>query len=208
MHQQRTLFTFFIVVLSVLSLTGCGDSGSSSGSGGGGGSSGAAPVTKLLVLGDSIGNGFGIATPFSVRIARARGVPLINDSVSGRDTGGGLAVVAGLLARHKPSHMAVLLGTNDARKGNGGAVSNLQAIVNAGNSAGVTVVVGTLPPITRSSVSNSNSAAISNGIRGLNGAAIARVRGALGNGSSTIADGIHPNSMGQQIIADEFLKHL
>ena len=206
MHQQRKFFTIFIVALSVLSLTGCGNSGGSS-SGSGSGTSGA-QVSKLLVLGDSIGNGFGIATPFSVRIASDRGVQLINDSVSGRDTGGGLAVVAGLLAKHKPSHMAVLLGTNDARKGTGGAVANLQAIVNAGNAAGVTVVVGTLPPITRSSSSNSNSASISNGIRGLNGAAIARVRNALGNGSSTIADGIHPNTMGQQIIADEFLKHL
>jgi acyl-CoA thioesterase-1 len=206
MHQQRKNFTVFILVLSVFVLSGCGNSGGSS-SGSGSGTSDT-QLAKLLVLGDSIANGFGIATPFSVRIANARGVPLINNSFNGRKTSGGLAVVAGLLAQHKPSHMVVLLGTNDALKGTGGAVSNLQAIISAGNAAGVTVVVGTLPPITRSSSSNSNAASISNGIRGLKGAAIATVRGALGNGSSTIADGIHPNDMGQQIIAGEFLKHL
>ena len=206
MHQLRKVLTALIISLVVFSLNGCSDSGDSN-SGAGSGTAGA-PLTKLLVLGDSIGNGFGITTPFPSRIASARGVPLINDSVTGRYTGGGLAIVAGLLAKHLPSHMVVLLGTNDARKGTGGSVSNLQAIINAGNAAGVKVVVGTLPPITRSSSMNSRAASISSGIQGLSGAAIANVRRALGGGSNTIADGLHPNSMGQQIIADEFLKHL
>jgi len=206
MHQLRKVLNVLIISLLFFSLGGCGKSGDSN-TGAGGGTTGT-PLTKLLVLGDSIGNGFGIASPFPGRIASARGVPVINNSVNGRNTGGGLAVVASLLAKHLPSHMAVLLGTNDARKGTGGALSNLQGIINAGNAAGVKVVVGTLPPITRSSSSNSRSASISNGIRGLSGAAIADVRRAFGDGKSTIADGLHPNAKGQQIIADEFLKHL
>jgi len=65
-------------------------------------------------------------------------------------------------------------------------------------------IVGTLPPITRSGAENRRANELSSGIRRLNNAVIAEVRGALGNGASTIADGVHPNQTGQQIIADTF----
>jgi acyl-CoA thioesterase-1 len=201
-YIKKTIIIFFIGIL----VSGCGGSGSSSSGGGGGG--GAPTLTKVVVIGDSIGNGFGIAEPFPVRIGKATGVPIINDSVTGRPTSGGLAVVSRLLDAHQPSHLIILLGTNDARKGFVGALFNLQAIINAGNAAGVAVVVGTLPPFTNSSDSNARAANISNGIRRLRGADIAEVRRALGGGSTTIADGIHPNNRGQQLIAEQFLIHL
>jgi hypothetical protein len=84
----------------------------------------------------------------------------------------------------------------------------LQMIVDLGNAAGATVVIGTLPPLTNSSDDNARAAIVSDGIRGLGGASIAEVRNAMGDGSATIADGIHPNDLGQDIIAREFLNHL
>ena len=195
-----------IVVLFLgMLVSACGSSGSSSSGGGGGGGTAPPTVSKVLVIGDSISNGFGLAVPFPVRIGQATGAPIINNNANGRLSSGGLAITSQLLATHKPSHFLVLLGTNDARKAFGGTVSNLQSMINAGNAAGAKVVVGTLPPFTNSSDSNARAADISKGIRRLRGAAIAEVRGALGNGSTTIADGIHPNSRGQQLIADQFL---
>ena len=189
-----------IVLLIGLVIAGCGGSDSSSGTG--------TTLVKILVIGDSIGNGAGIATPYPSRIKRATGVPIINDSVSGRLTAEGLAVAEGLLTEHQPSHLVVLLGTNDARREISSTLSNLQMIVNLGNAAGATVVIGTLPPLTNSSDDNARAAIVSDGIRGLGGASIAEVRDAMGDGNTTIADGIHPNDLGQEIIAREFLNHL
>ena len=190
------------IILLILGLVvaGCGGGGSSSG--------GSGSVEKILVIGDSIGNGAGIATPYPDRIRSATGVTVVNNSVSGRLSSEGLAVAEGLLERHQPSHLVVLLGTNDAREAVGGTLSNLQMIINLGNAAGAQVVIGTLPPITSSSSENARAASISGGIQGLGGASIAQVRAALGDGSTTIADGVHPNNRGQDIIADEFLNFL
>lgn len=194
---MKTKAIFFIFALVI---TGCGGSDSSSGSG--------EALVKILVIGDSIGNGAGIATPYPARIKSATGVPVINDSVSGRLTDEGLAVAEGLLAEHQPSHLVVLLGTNDARREISNTLSNLQMIVALGNASAANVVIGTLPPLTNSSDDNARASIVSDGIRGIDGASIAEVRDAMGDGTSTIADGIHPNDLGQEIIAQEFLKHL
>ncbi len=201
---MRKIILIFLAGYAIFALTNCKNSGGNSDTGGGG-----STLTKILVISDSIGTGFGRATPFPNRIANVVDVTVINDSLNGRQTNGGVAVVGGQLKLHQPSHLLVLLGTNDAAKGIvGGAISNLQAMVNAANAAGVIAIVGTLPPYTSSAQNNNFTAQISNGIRGLRGAAIAEIRNAMGNGSSTIVDGIHPNDKGQQIIADEFLKKL
>ena len=103
----------------------------------------------------------------------------------------------------------VLLGTNDARVGSvSGAVSNLQFMVNSANAAGAVAVVGTLPPYLTTAALNARSEQISQGIRGLSGARIADIRSSMGDGSTTIADGVHPNGAGQQIIADVFAASL
>ncbi len=115
----------------------------------------------------------------------------------------------GLITLHKPTHLIVLLGTNDARLGTvSGALRNLQYMINFANSSGVTAIVGTLPPYLTTATLNQRSAEISSGIRSLSGARIAEVRNALGDGSVTLADGIHPNDVGQQIIADTFVGQL
>ena len=162
-------------------------------------------LTSVVTIGDSIGTGFGIATPWPTILASTLGVPLVNNSVSGEQTGFGLRVIEGLLTEHQPSHVVILLGTNDAIRGSvGNAIANLQAMVNIAQQHNVIAIVGTLPPITRSTTENQRTADISMGIRGLTGASIAGVRGALGDGEGLIADGIHPNDAGQQRIAQAF----
>jgi len=171
--------------------------------------SGKTKLAKVLVISDSIGTGYGKATPFPDRIANAVTVDLVSDSVNGRQTMDGLEIVREQLNLHKPSHLIVLLGTNDAKNGIvETAIENLQEIVEVANGVGVVAIVGTLPPNLRSMEYNEFSSRISSGIRDLNGAEIADIQNSFGDGSTTIADGIHPNDIGQQIIADTFLKRL
>ncbi len=195
----------FLSLFAALVLTACGGGGSDDGAGIDG-SGGGPEFTGIVAIGDSIGNGFGIATPWPTLIANSVAVPVSNTSVTGEETDFGVSVIEGLLQDNDPSHVLILLGTNDAIRGSvSAAISNLQAMVNVATANNVIAVVGTVPPIPANSVYNARAAQISDGIRGLNGARIAEVRGALGDGMGLFPDGIHPTTAGQQIIADAFL---
>lgn len=208
LRLKKVIPQFFVLMLLAAS-TACG---------GGSSDSGAAiiPVdpgdpagpilTSVVTIGDSIGTGFGVATPWPSILASTLGVPLVNNSVSGEQTGFGLRVIEDLLAEHQPSHVVILLGTNDAIRGSvGNAIANLQAMVDIAQRRNVIAIVGTLPPIIRSATENQRTAEISMGIRGISGASIAGVRGALGDGDGLlVSDGIHPNDAGQQRIAQAF----
>lgn len=190
---------FFIVTLA---LTACGGGGSSDGAG----IDESGLLTGVVAIGDSIGNGFGIATPWPTLIQNSIPVPVNNTSVTDMQTDFGVSVIEGLIQANNPSHVLILLGTNDAIRGSvPAAISNLQAMVNIANANNVIAVVGTVPPIPANSVYDGRAAQISDGIRGLSGATIAEVRGALGDGMGLFPDGIHPNTTGQQIIADAYL---
>ena len=209
MLRLNQLIPHFLVLILLAASTACGGGSSDSGAAAGpevGPNNPAGPMlTSVVTIGDSIGTGFGIATPWPSILASTLGVPLVNNSVSGEQTGFGLRVIEGLLTEHQPSHVVILLGTNDAIRGSvGNAIANLQAMVDIAQRHNVIAIVGTLPPITRSRTENQRTADISMGIRGLSGAAIAGVRGALGDGDGLIADGIHPNDAGQQRIAQAF----
>lgn len=161
-----------------------------------------APKSKSIVaIGDSIGTGFNIATPWPTRLNSILNIPVDNNSVSGEQTGYGLSIINGLLDSKKPTHVVILLGTNDAIRGSvPTAISNLQSMVNTARNKNVIPVIVTLPPITRSSSENSRAAQISSGIRKLQNAVVADARAALNN--SHIGDGVHPNNEGQRIIAE------
>ena len=194
----------FISLFSALMLAACG--GGSTGDGAGEETDAGPLLTGIVAIGDSIGNGFGIATPWPTLVQNSVGVSVSNTSVTGEETPFGVSVIQGLLNNNDPSHVLILLGTNDAIRGSvNGAIANLQAMVDIANANDVIAVVGTIPPIPANSLYNERAAQISNGIRGLSGARIAEVRGNLGDGMGLFPDGIHPNTTGQQIIADSFL---
>jgi acyl-CoA thioesterase-1 len=78
----------------------------------------------LLVLGDSISAAYGIAPEegWVNLLARrlddeAPGVRVVNASVSGETTGGGLARLPGALDRHAPDYVVIELGGNDGLRG-------------------------------------------------------------------------------------------
>jgi acyl-CoA thioesterase I len=115
------------------------------------------PARTLLVLGDSlsaeygIGRGTGWVSLLSRRIdADNRPYAVVNASISGETTSGGLNRLPDLLARHSPAVVLLELGGNDALRGLPIATveSNLRQMVRLSKAAGARVVVAgmMMPP--------------------------------------------------------------
>jgi acyl-CoA thioesterase-1 len=84
----------------------------------------AAGAAPILVVGDSLSAAYGIAPEqgwvhlLGARLAgRGDARPLVNASISGETTAGGLARLPGLLAEHRPALVMVELGANDGLRG-------------------------------------------------------------------------------------------
>jgi len=190
-----------LTILTCLILFACGGGGSDSG----GGQMPPEERTNIIAIGDSIGNGFNLATPWPVILSGRINRDIINTSVTNERTGFGVRNIERLIDENNPSHVFILLGTNDALRNESipNAINNLQTMVDFARARDVIPIVGTLPPLTVGRSEDRNAAEISRGIRRLNNAVVAEVRGALGNGA-TIVDGVHPNQEGQELIAEAF----
>lgn len=212
--SKAVRLSFGIAVLLAIASCGGGDSDS-----GGGSEQAVMPqatpdqpaIRSFVAIGDSIGNGAGfVSVPWPELVQGAFGVSLVNDSINGRQTGQGLNLIRDLLTRHEPSHVLILLGTNDATKGGSvsGAIANLQEMANIAESLGVIAVIGTTITTTRSAEFDRKTANIAAGIRSIHNALIAESRVAFGDGNNLLADDVHPNAQGQRVIADEFINAL
>jgi len=113
-------------------------------------SAGATPARTVLVLGDSLSAGYGLARGqgwvelTAVRLAQARpGWKTVNASISGETSAGGAARIAGELARHRPAVVVVELGANDGLRGLPAAQmrANLEGIVQRSQAAGARVLL-------------------------------------------------------------------
>jgi acyl-CoA thioesterase-1 len=127
--------------------------------GAGGGRAAAAEGTgarALVVFGDSLSAGYGIRVEdgwvalLERRLAaQGYGYRVVNASVSGETTAGGLARLPRVLDRHRPAIVVVELGANDGLRGLPLAElrHNLTALVTRARAAGVRVLlVGTIMP--------------------------------------------------------------
>jgi acyl-CoA thioesterase-1 len=112
---------------------------------------------RILVLGDSLSAEYGLArgsgwvTLLERRLREHKlDAAVVNASISGETTAGGRTRLPALLAEHKPTHLLIELGGNDALRGLPLAMTrqNLDAMAGAGRAAGARVVmVGMqLPP--------------------------------------------------------------
>lgn len=83
----------------------------------------AAPVPRILVLGDSLSAAYGIEVEqgwvrlLEQRLALKYPHKVINASVSGETSGGGLARLPALLKEHQPALVILELGGNDGLRG-------------------------------------------------------------------------------------------
>ncbi len=108
----------------------------------------AAPL--VLVLGDSLSAEYGLARGsgwvalLEQRLAREKvAARVVNASVSGDTTSGGRSRLPALLAQHKPTHVVIELGGNDALRGLPLAMTqdNLTAMARAAKAAGARVLL-------------------------------------------------------------------
>jgi len=105
---------------------------------------------RILVLGDSLSaeyvltRGSGWVALMTERLQGQRQpADVINASISGDTTSGGLSRLPALLQQHKPTHLVIELGGNDALRGLPSAMTqeNLRAMVKAGKAAGAKVLL-------------------------------------------------------------------
>lgn len=111
----------------------------------------------VLVLGDSLSAGYGLSTEagwvslLARRIQReGRPHQVVNASVSGETTAGGLTRLPALLEEHRPSVLVIELGANDGLRGLPFGVmrENLGGLIRLGRDSGASVLlIGVrLPP--------------------------------------------------------------
>jgi acyl-CoA thioesterase I len=110
----------------------------------------AAEPPVILVVGDSLSAEYGLkrgtgwVALLEARLAQEK-IParVVNASISGDTTSGGRARLPALLAQHKPSHVVLELGGNDALRGLSlsGTEDNLAQMVQAAQKAGARVLV-------------------------------------------------------------------
>lgn len=103
----------------------------------------------LLVLGDSLSAGYGVATEhrwvdlLAQRLRSRCAGEVINASVSGDTSGGGLSRLPALLRRHRPDLVILELGGNDGLRGIGAETlrQNLLRMVRSSKEAGAGVLL-------------------------------------------------------------------
>jgi len=110
----------------------------------------APPALRILVLGDSLSAEYGLprgagwVALMGKRLQDA-GVPaeIVNASVSGETTAGGLTRLPALIKEHRPTHLIVELGANDALRGLSLASTqaNLDKLVQLGQAAHTKVLL-------------------------------------------------------------------
>ncbi len=110
----------------------------------------AAPTPVILVVGDSLSAEYGLprgsgwVALLEQRLVREKiAAKVVNASISGDTTSGGRSRLPALLVQHKPTHVILELGGNDALRGLPLAQTqaNLSAMARAAKTSGARVVV-------------------------------------------------------------------
>lgn len=110
----------------------------------------AAAGKRLLVVGDSLSAEYGLprGTGWVSLLSRQLAqqpvpVPVVNASVSGDTTAGGRSRLPALLLQHRPTHVVIELGGNDALRGLPLSMTqaNLQAMAQAAKASGAKVLL-------------------------------------------------------------------
>ncbi len=176
---------------------------------------GAAPARPaILVVGDSLSAGYGIPLERGwvaglQRRLDAEGYEyrVVNASVSGETTSGGLERLPRALELHRPSVVIIVLGGNDGLRGLPPAEleANLEAMIRASQSAGARVLLAGMR------IPTNYGPQYTERFYAVYGALAARYRTALVpfflegvalDDSLFQADGIHPNVAAQPVLLD------
>ena len=182
--------------------------------------SGNAWAGTVLVWGDSLSAGYGLRPQQSwpallaERISAAR-LPhkVVNASISGETTAGGLARLPAALETHKPSVVVIELGANDGLRGLPvkAMATNLQAMVDASRKAGAQVLlVGMRMPPNYGPEDTSRFEAAYRDIARANRLRLVpfMMEGFADQPGYFQADGLHPVAAAQPLILDTIWREL
>ncbi len=172
-----------------------------------------APPT-VLILGDSLSAAYGIGIEegwvslLKQRIA-ARGLSdqVVNASISGETTSGGLARLPALLTRHRPAVLVIQLGANDGLRGLSLAAlrENLTRLVQQGRASGSRVLlVGIQLPPNYGAAFNRGFQAVFDAVSESEGVPLVPtlLAGVAEDWSLMQPDGLHPTAQAQPRILE------
>ncbi len=180
-----------------------------------------APV--ILVLGDSMSAEYGLprgsgwVALLEERLAEEKiGATVVNASVSGDTTPGGRARLPQLLAAHRPTHVVIELGGNDALRGLPlkNTEDNLTAMVRQAQQAGARVLlVGMqVPPNYGTDYARRFAATFEDVARAQKAALVPFLLAGVADGPDPLrlfqGDRIHPNARAQPIMLDNVWRPL
>jgi acyl-CoA thioesterase-1 len=169
----------------------------------------ASPAPRVLVVGDSLSAGFGTALDQGwVSLLKARiadqGLPhqVVNASISGDTTAGGLSRLPSLLAEHRPAVVIIELGANDGLRGFPPAriTAALTELVERAQAAGARVLLaGVRMPPNYGSAYAEQFQAVYGEVAAATGAALVPrlLEGVAGDRRLMQGDGLHPTAAAQ-----------
>lgn len=168
----------------------------------------------ILVLGDSLSAGYGVALESSwvSRLERRLAEHgyshrVVNAGISGDTTRGGLSRLPNALERHRPEIVIIALGGNDGLRGLSLAAmrDNLAAMVRLARDAGARPVLAgvRLPPNYGPAYRERFRAVFADLARTLEVPLVPKIMaGVAGDPALMLDDGIHPNARGHERIVD------
>ncbi len=177
--------------------------------------------TTILILGDSLSSGYGLQPKerwtdlLMDQLAQSdEKITLVNDSISGDTTAGGLARIRQSLKRHDPDWVVIELGGNDGLRGMSleAMHSNLQAMIGiVRDHRAMPFLIGVeLPPNYGSVYTNDFKQVYSSVSESTETPLLANLSASVrGNPDLMQEDNIHPNAAAQPIVKHlvwEFLK--
>jgi acyl-CoA thioesterase-1 len=178
-----------------------------------------AEAASVLIVGDSLSAGYGLADSGKGWVAllqeklRTRNIAVVNASIPGDTSAGGLARLAPALAAHRPRIVILELGANDGLRGlpPPALKANLGAMIDQARSAGAQVLVlgMKLPP----NYGSRYAEAFERVYEELAEEKKVQVLpffldGVGGNDHLLQPDGLHPNAEAQPILMDNVLDRL
>lgn len=174
----------------------------------------AAQAGTVLVVGDSISAGYGMPTSkVWVKLLEARLVqkgyahPVVNASVSGDTSAGGLSRLPSLLRQHRPAIVVLELGGNDGLRGMPVKVTrqNLTQMVRMAKRSGAQVLLLGIdvPPNYGPKYAKEFRDVYPGVARNTGAKLLPAFLAAVGTDPDLMqADGIHPNSLAQPLLVD------
>jgi acyl-CoA thioesterase-1 len=178
-----------------------------------------AGAESVLVLGDSISAGYGLEKLDQGWVAllggklKPRGVEVVNASISGDTSAGGLDRIGPLLDRHRPAVVIVELGGNDGLRGLPPAQmeANLDAIIGRAQASGAkALLLGMKIPPNYGKRYTEMFEQVYADLAGKRGVPLVPflLDGVGGQDALMQADRIHPNQQAQPLLLDQVWRKL